>query len=86
MSTTTDREAQASLSEYFGVISSVGSEVRQVVNHLISFGFLPAMRVGRKLAFKRSATSLGVRCLSGETKPCGAEGTANEGSNQGRVV
>jgi hypothetical protein len=86
MSTATYREAQASQSEYFGVVSSVGSEVRQVVTHRNSLGFLPPMRKGRKRAFRRYATSLDVRWLSGVPKLDRAEGAANGGSNQGKVV
>ncbi len=61
MSTATQREAQASQSVYLGEVSSVGSEVRQVVTHRYSLGFFPPMGVGWKRAFKRSATSPGVR-------------------------
>ena len=61
MTTATYREAQASQSEYFGVGSSVGSKVRHEVTHLIFFGFLSPMGAVRKRAFKRFATSLGVR-------------------------
>ena len=61
MSTTTYREAHASQSEYLGVVSSVGSEVRQVVTHRNSLGFLPPMGMERKQVFRRSTTSPGVR-------------------------
>ena len=65
----TYREALASQSEYFGVVSSVGSEVRQVVTHRNSFGFLPPIGAGRKRVFRRFANSLGVRWLGGVPKP-----------------
>ena len=61
MSTATYREAHASNSEYLGVVSSVGSEVRQVVTQRISLGFLSPMGVVRKRDFRRFVTSPGVR-------------------------
>jgi len=61
LSTATYREANASQSGYLGVVSSVGSAVRQVVTHRNSSGFLPPMRVGRKRTVRRFATSPGVR-------------------------
>jgi hypothetical protein len=86
MSTATYRKAHASQSEYFGVVSSVGSEVRQVVIHLISLGYLTPMGAGRKRAFMRYATSPDVRWLGGVPKPGGAEGSEIGGSNQGIMV
>ena len=56
MSTATYKEAHVSHYEYFGIVSSMGSEVRQVVIYLISFGFLPAGRAGLKRALRRSAS------------------------------
>jgi hypothetical protein len=86
MSTATYTVAQACQSKYFGVVSSIGSEVRKVVTHIISFGFFPPMGARRKRAFKRSTTSHGVRWSGGVPKPGGEEGAANGGSNQGRMV
>ncbi len=86
MSKTTYREAQASQTEYFGVVSSVGSEARQAVTHLISFGFFPSMGAGRNRAFKRYATAHGVHSSNGVPKPDGAEGAANGGPSQGIMV
>ena len=86
MSTATYKEAHASQSEYFGVVSSATSEVRQVVTPRNSLGFLPPMGAGRKRAFKRSATSLGVHWLGGVPKPGGAKGAANGSSKHGKVV
>ncbi len=86
ISTATYREAQASQSEYWGVVSSVGLEVREVVTHLISLGFLPPLKAGQKRPFRRSATSLGVRLLSGVPNSGGTEGAANGGSIHGVIV
>jgi len=86
MSTATYREANASQSEYFGFVSSVGSEVRQVMTHRNSLGFVPPTGVGRKRAFRRFATYQGVCWCNGVPKPGGAEGAANRGSNHDKVV
>ena len=86
MSTATYREAHASQLEYLGVVSSVGSEVRQVVTHHNSLGLLPPTGVGRKWAFQRSAASPGVRWCSGVPIPGGAEGAAKGGFNHGKLI
>ncbi len=86
MSTATYKEEHASQSEYVGAVSSVRSEVRQVVIHRYSLGFLPPMGAGRKRVFRRSATSPGVRCGGGASGPGGAEVATNGGSTQGEVV
>ena len=70
MSTATYREAHVSQSEYLGVVSSVGFEVRQVVTHRNSLDFLPLMGEGRKGALRRSAASLGVRWRGGVPAAC----------------
>ena len=58
MSTATYKEDHASQSEYLGVVSSVEFEVRQVVTHRNSLGFLPQMGAGRKRAFRMSRPPL----------------------------
>ena len=60
--------------------------MKQVVTHLLFFGFLPAEGAGRKRDLKKSATSSDVRWSRRVFKTFGADGAANGGSNHGRVV
>jgi hypothetical protein len=75
----TKREAHASEPTYFGEECSEGSDVRQGVTHLCSFGFLPGEGAGQKRDLRKSATSSAMRWSRGVSKTSGAYGAMNGG-------
>ena len=87
MSTATYMEAHASQTEYFWVVSSVGSEVRQVDSDPSEFlGLLAPNESGAEAGLKE-VCDLPMRALvQRDAQTRRSEGAAKGGSNQGMVV